>query len=258
VKSCVECGDPLTGRQQKYCKKPICARRAYSKARIMDGRNKVYREGRGKAKRLEWQRANAAKYRGKYSVADECDGCGRPYVRDINSTKRRYCDEVCRSQYRLGYCRLPAEHPVRVIRREMFSRLSPLAAALEAQDSAEVVRLLLERTKDGPNGCALWTGKTSTGKTKYPKVTIRKKTLQAHRVMAAAVYGDLGPMAVHHKCAQSLCVKPDHLQPVTHRDNTAEMLHRQFYIRRIAELEAALREIDPTNDLLLSRPRLVA
>jgi hypothetical protein len=45
-------------------------------------------------------------------------------------------------------------------------------------------------------------------------------------------------------------VNPDHLQPVTHRENVAEMLTRKSYLNRIEELEARLRELSP-NDALL-------
>lgn len=56
--------------------------------------------------------------------------------------------------------------------------------------------------------------------------------------------------AGHHTCGDSRCVNPDHLQPVTHRDNTAEMLARHSYLARIAELEEALATIDPSHPLL--------
>lgn len=41
-----------------------------------------------------------------------------------------------------------------------------------------------------------------------------------------------------------------HLEPVTHRDNTAEMLARHSYLARIAELEEALASIDAGHPLL--------
>jgi hypothetical protein len=37
---------------------------------------------------------------------------------------------------------------------------------------------------------------------------------------------------------------------VTHRDNNAEMMARNSYVNRIAELEQALRELNPDHALL--------
>lgn len=45
---------------------------------------------------------------------------------------------------------------------------------------------------------------------------------------------------IHHKCGNRGCVNPEHLQAVTPRENNAEMLERNFYLRRIAQLEALL------------------
>lgn len=60
----------------------------------------------------------------------------------------------------------------------------------------------------------------------------------------------LGKQPAHHKCATTMCVNPMHLQPVTERDNIAEMLARNYMLNRIAELEAALAVHDPEHPLL--------
>ena len=52
----------------------------------------------------------------------------------------------------------------------------------------------------------------------------------------------------------TMCVNPDHLQPVTYRDNIAEMLARSSYISRIAELEKALADISPEHPILKRIP----
>ena len=73
----------------------------------------------------------------------------------------------------------------------------------------------------------------------------------AHRVSLSASLGAaLDDQPVHHRCAQRSCVNPDHLQLVTTYDNAAEMMARNYYERRIARLEHALREIDPTHPAL--------
>lgn len=47
---------------------------------------------------------------------------------------------------------------------------------------------------------------------------------------------------IHHICANRRCVNPDHLQSVSARENMAEMMQRNYYIRRIEQLEQLLDE----------------
>lgn len=48
---------------------------------------------------------------------------------------------------------------------------------------------------------------------------------------------DIEGVTIHHKCANSVCVREDHLQAVSHINNVAEMNERQNYLRKIAQLE---------------------
>lgn len=52
-----------------------------------------------------------------------------------------------------------------------------------------------------------------------------------------------GSSIVHHKCANRLCIRPDHLQLVSHVDNVAEMFARKDYEARIRALEAKVKEL---------------
>jgi len=97
-------------------------------------------------------------------------------------------------------------------------------------------------------GCWEWQGKL---KRDYPEVTVAGRSLQVHRVvLEAKCQAPLGSQAAHHMCANSKCVNPSHLQPVTHRENVAEMPARQSFLARIRDLEAALAESAPGHDLL--------
>ncbi|NQE89602.1 HNH endonuclease [Nocardia terpenica] len=79
----------------------------------------------------------------------------------------------------------------------------------------------------------------------------KKKNFPVHRMVLEAKLGaPLGVLAAHHKCGNSGCVNPDHLQPVTHAENTAEMLARQSYLARIEELESVVRLLAPEHDAL--------
>ena len=100
-------------------------------------------------------------------------------------------------------------------------------------------RLLDKSQKDRSTGCRVWQGsRTSTG---YPCLSRHNKTVYAHRV-AWEVYNGPIPQdsVVHHVCANKLCINHNHLQIVTQQNNTAEMMGRKTYEKRIAELESRL------------------
>ncbi len=85
----------------------------------------------------------------------------------------------------------------------------------------------------------------------YPYIRVGKRDIGLHRMVLEIKEGlPLGVQSAHHICANTKCVNPDHLQPVTHRDNTAEMLARRTYLDRIEELEGALMALDPNHPLL--------
>lgn len=75
-----------------------------------------------------------------------------------------------------------------------------------------------------PNtGCWLWTGgATALG---YPLMSWRigatRKSFRAHRVSYEAFKGPIPPgLHLDHLCRMPYCVNPDHLEPVTPRENT--------------------------------------
>lgn len=110
----------------------------------------------------------------------------------------------------------------------------------------------------GPDGeCWDWTGGYSTrkGVRTYPllsmKVGGKSRPLRTYRVAYEAAFGPIPPgEQVHHRCGRSSCVRPEHLQTSTSRENTAEMLARRALEKRIFVLEAALREFRPDHPAL--------
>jgi hypothetical protein len=95
------------------------------------------------------------------------------------------------------------------------------------------------------NGCRLWLGGINTSG--YPVVSSGKSGggFMAHRVAYELATGDVPQRhePIHHTCAVSACVEPSHLQKITSHENTAEMLERTWYIKRIAELEAEVAQL---------------
>lgn len=110
----------------------------------------------------------------------------------------------------------------------------------------------------GPDGeCWDWLGGYSSvrGVPTYPALSMaaggRRRVLKAYRVAFEAAYGPLPPgEQVHHRCARTACVRPEHLQAATGRDNLAEMLTRRALEARIRALESALRAFEPDHPAL--------
>lgn len=149
----------------------------------------------------------------------ECPECGEVFA---GHAKRRYCSVWCKAQ----------------------ANRSPVRKAVEAGDRAGIILAAESCSVKTSSGCWEWQfAKTVAG---YPMIGQGGSGGLVHRHVAAAVAGrDIGSEPVHHKCANPSCVNPEHLQLTTHRENLAEMLQRTFYVRRIAELEAALMELAP-------------
>lgn len=84
-----------------------------------------------------------------------------------------------------------------------------------------------------PNGCHFWTGARSRGKGKkkwYGSFRYKGKSIRAH-VFACDVIGEkVVPLGWHrdHTCVFSLCVCPDHIEPVPSKENEDRKKTRKF------------------------------
>lgn len=160
----------------------------------------------------------------------ECQWCQQEFETRIAATK--YCSDPCKKD---------------AAKDRRLKSLSPLRYAYEHGDNAGVIETLRNESTITANGCWEW----KTIKDGYPRATFGTKWIAVHRLSLEAKHGaPLGEQAAHHMCANTKCVNPDHLQPVTHRENTAEMLARNSYLKRIAELEAIIEELSPGHAIL--------
>lgn len=124
---------------------------------------------------------------------------------------------------------------------------SQFRLAYEARDAAALLTLIEARVTKTPYGCWDW----DRIKDGYPMARVAGKEVAIHRLVIELSLGQpLGSQAAHHICANSACVNPEHLQPVTFRENTAEMMARHAYLNRISELEEALRTASPNHPVL--------
>lgn len=162
--------------------------------------------------------------------AKECQWCQQEFETRVAATK--YCSDSCKKD---------------AAKDRRLKSLSPLRYAYEHGDNAGVIAALKDGSTITPNGCWEW----KTIRDGYPRAKLGSESMGAHRLSLEAKHGaPLGEQAAHHICANTKCVNPDHLQPVTHRENIAEMLARRSYIDRIRELERALESLDPESELL--------
>ncbi|ANM46273.1 HNH endonuclease [Mycobacterium phage Gattaca] len=117
--------------------------------------------------------------------------------------------------------------------------------ALRASTMAE--RLEFYSAPPNEKGCRLWLGGINASG--YPTVSpMAGYSSMAHRAAYKVAHPDeeLGPHeVVHHICGVTWCVEPTHLQKVNSTNNTAEMLERNWYLKRIAELEAEVARLSP-------------
>lgn len=73
----------------------------------------------------------------------------------------------------------------------------------------------IEKTKS----CWLWTG--GTGRNGYGDVYFDGRMQKAHRIVYRIFKGPIPEgLVLDHLCRIRRCVNPDHLEPVTHRENT--------------------------------------
>lgn len=161
-----------------------------------------------------------------------CPTCGATYQK--TGATQEYCTPAC-------HPKPPTSEPADL--------RSPLRKGYEDNNK----ELFFEAMKSDCNinpttNCWEWTRQEANG---YARTRFGKKEAALHRASLEMKHGKpLGVLAAHHTCANTLCVNPEHLQPATAAENNLEMIARNSFIARIAELENALKEIDPDHEIL--------
>lgn len=193
-----------------------------------------------------------------------CEACGRTYRVEARRPQR-YCSQKCNAatqdmkelsrkavelRYGEGYVAQSRQRLQGDELRELWrSQRSPLRAAWEDGDLDDWVEALREKVELDAQGCMVWAGRTQAAG--YPTVKVGRRTALVHRMSLEKKLGrGLGSESAHHICANARCVNPDHLQPISMRENLAEMRQRNYFIKRIAELEAEVARLDPSSPLL--------
>lgn len=197
---------------------------------------------------------------------DTCivDGCDRRiHIKTVSLCRPHYergraddvtcavCGTACK-QYRVNAVRgskAACSNRCRTMLRHGVS-FDTLRQAIIDRDSESVLAQIRAFSIEDANGCWLWAyAKTESG---YGSLFLTLTTsVSVHRLALEFHLGaPLGSQQAHHICANRSCVNPQHLQLVTARENTAEMMKRNWYERRIRDLEARLAELSPEDPLL--------
>lgn len=81
-----------------------------------------------------------------------------------------------------------------------------------------------------PNGCWEWTGATSAGG--YGQMGLERKIVYTHRFSYEFHKGPIPEgMSLDHLCRNTKCCNPDHLEPVTHKENIRRALEQTHCLR---------------------------
>jgi len=249
LEPCSICGTITTWRRKsakpRVCKRPTC-RRAANAARM----RALYAENPERYK----QRQKDI----RHDNATPCVECGDPTSGERCATcQRRRASEVAVSRRPPAKTKPPKRTRTPKQQRDKKKPTPSLRDAYEANDAPLFFDILQQLCSlEAETGCWTWAGQSRGG---YACLKWSRKNHRVHRLSARMSYGTIRGPVVHHVCANTLCVNPDHLQPVSHRENVAEMLQRHYYLDRIAELENALAEYAPKHPLLDSgAPPLLA
>lgn len=89
----------------------------------------------------------------------------------------------------------------------------------------EIIERLLARIEVNPgSGCWEWQGALTWGG--YGRIGKSGKMLLAHRVAYMELVGEIpGGFQIDHLCRVRHCCNPDHLEPVTPKENTRRAPH---------------------------------
>lgn len=95
-------------------------------------------------------------------------------------------------------------------------------------DEEHIERFWAKVDKNGPvareelGHCWIWTASKRNG---YGAFGVHRHIKQAHRLAYELEYKD-APLLLRHRCDTPACVRPEHLEPGTKKDNTRDMLER--------------------------------
>lgn len=85
-----------------------------------------------------------------------------------------------------------------------------------------IERAMARIQEDPASGCWVWTGGRGGGRgCPYGVIKVAGRCVLVHRLVYEALVGPVPEgLTLDHLCRNTLCSRPDHLEPVTNRENT--------------------------------------
>ena len=75
------------------------------------------------------------------------------------------------------------------------------------------------------NGCHICTSH-APGTYGYPKLSVKNRPANMHRVLYEEKFGSIGPLVARHTCDNTLCINLDHVIPGTVAQNVDDKVRR--------------------------------
>lgn len=96
----------------------------------------------------------------------------------------------------------------------------PIRKEMDRRTDAQWLAFMSSRIRRRKNGCWEWTGKRN--RWGYGRIKIAGRNRPAHTILWELFNGPFpAGLEPDHLCRNPSCVNPDHLEPVTHKENTA-------------------------------------
>ncbi len=134
--------------------------------------------------------------------------------------KKSHCKECCR-EYKRARAGLRAEVSQSLDWRTMM----PVTSGATQEPTSKRSRYwspeerLWQQTEPGADGCIVWTGARVLGggtREPYGRIGVGTRVLLAHRYAYGLANGAIpAGLQIHHTCHNTLCVNPEHLEPLT-------------------------------------------
>lgn len=125
---------------------------------------------------------------------------------------KRFCSNQCAGLARRGQPNGKKGIPTKDLDERFWAKVDKYGPVMENMESA----------------CWVWIGSKSESNYSglfYGSFYLDGKRVKAHRVSFELVKGPIGDLELDHLCRNTLCVNPDHLEPVTRSENVLRCDH---------------------------------